>query len=110
MRECVRQVDIRRLIQVNRQFHFRIFSLSPNGLILEEVRRLWSMIEPLMWSKFERAEDRASTLVEHDRLIAALVARDRTRCAAELEHHRYSAESGLPIELPGVVVEMPEAS
>ncbi|MBC7377556.1 MAG: hypothetical protein H7346_09005, partial [Burkholderiaceae bacterium] len=43
----------------------------------------------------------------HDRLIAALVARDRARCAAELEHHRYSAESGLPIELPGVVAEMP---
>lgn len=107
MRECVRSVDIRGLIQANRQFHFRIFNLSPNTLILEEVRRLWSMIEPSMWTKFDRADDRAKTLVEHDRLIAALAAHDRARCAAELEHHRYSAEDGLPIELPGVVDDLP---
>ncbi len=102
MRECVKAVDIRRLIEVNRQFHFRIFNLSPNALILEEVRRLWSMIEPSMWTKFERADDRAKTLMEHDRIIAALASRDRVRCVSEMEHHRYSAEDGLPIELPGV--------
>lgn len=107
MRQCVKAPDIRRLIEVNRQFHFRIFSQSPNTLILEEVRRLWSMIEPSMWTKFERADDRAKTIVEHDRLIAALAARDRARCAAEMEHHRYSAEDGLPIELPGVEDDLP---
>jgi DNA-binding GntR family transcriptional regulator len=110
MRDCVKQADVRRLIQVNRQFHFRIFTLSPNTLILEEVRRLWSMIEPSMWTKYDRPDDRAKTVVEHDRLIAALAAHDRARCAAEMEHHRYSAESGLPIELPGVVAEMPVAN
>ena len=31
----------------NRQLHFRMFSLSLNDLILEEVRRLWAMAEPL---------------------------------------------------------------
>ena len=106
MRECVEVPDIQRLIELNRQFHFRIFSLSPNHLILEEVRRLWSMIEPSMWTKFERADDRVETLVEHDRLIAALAARDRQRCANELEHHRYSSDYGLPMELPGVVPDM----
>lgn len=107
MRECVKSVDTRGLIQANRQFHFLIFNLSPNKLILEEVRRLWSMIEPSMWRKFDRADDRAKTLLEHDRLISALAARDRARCAAELEHHRYSAEDGLPIELPGVGDDLP---
>lgn len=107
MRQRVRERDVSGLIQINRQFHFLIFNLSPNNLILEEVRRLWSMIEPSMWSKFDRAEDRERTLAEHDRLIAALTARDRVRCAAEMEHHRYSAESGLPIELPGAVPDMP---
>jgi DNA-binding GntR family transcriptional regulator len=102
MREAVGQGDVRTLIDVNRRFHFRIFSLSPNGLILEEVRRLWSMVEPSMWTKFNRAEDRAKTLDEHDQLIAALEARDRSRCVSEMERHRYSAEFGLPIELPGV--------
>lgn len=105
MRQAVRQVDILTLIDLNRRFHFGIFSLSPNGLILEEVRRLWSMIEPSMWTKFERADDREKTLQEHDRLIAAMEARDRSRCVTEMERHRYSAESGLPIELPGVDAE-----
>jgi DNA-binding GntR family transcriptional regulator len=45
--------------------------------------------------------------LEHDRLISALAARDRARCTAELEHHRYSAEDGLPIELPGVGDDLP---
>lgn len=107
MRECVKQPDISRLIQVNREFHFRIFSLSPNSLILEEVRRLWSMVEPSMWTKFARADDREKTLVEHDRLLDALKARDRQRCVAEMEHHRYSAEYGLPMELPGLMPDLP---
>lgn len=107
MRECVEQPDIRRLIQLNRQFHFLIFGLSPNNLILEEVRRLWAMLEPTMWGKFERLEDRRKTVAEHDRLAAALAARDRARCVAEMEQHRYSPESGLPIEMPGAVPDTP---
>lgn len=107
MHECSSRRDIQRLIQVNRQFHFQIFNLSPNNLILEEVRRLWSMTEPSMWGKFERTDDREKTLLEHERLIAALKARDRRRCVAEMENHRYSTESGLPIELPGAVPDTP---
>jgi len=101
MRAAVKAGDVPQLIELNREFHFRIFSLSPNTLIMEEVRRLWSMIEPSMWNKFDHAEGRESTLIEHDRLIVALAARDRSRCVAELVRHRYSQESGLPIELPG---------
>lgn len=107
MRECVLKQDVSRLIECNRKFHFAIFELSPNSLIVEEVRRLWSMVEPSQWRKFDRAEDREKTLVEHDQLIAALIACDRPRCTAELERHRYSTEWGMPIELPGAVPEMP---
>ena len=101
MRAAVKATDVRQLIQLNRQFHFRIFSLSPNTLIVEEVRRLWSMAEPLMWSKYDHADSRERTLVEHDRLIVALAARDRSRCVSEMVHHRYSQESGVPTELSG---------
>ena len=57
MKACVQQGDVAGLIQHNRVFHFNIFCCSPNGLILEEVRRLWTMSEPLMWNKYDRAED-----------------------------------------------------
>ncbi len=101
MAEHVRASDIRRLIDLNRQFHFRVFNLSPHKLVLEEVRRLWAMAEPSMWIKFERADDRERTLVEHDRLIDALAERDRPRCIIELERHRYNVGASLPVPLPG---------
>lgn len=107
MRKSSAAGDLRSLIELNRQFHFRMFSLSPNNLILEEVRRLWAMAEPLMWNKYERADDRARTLDEHARLLDALAARDRARCIWEMEQHRYSAEFGVPIELPGAVPDLP---
>jgi len=82
------------MIQLNRQFHFAIFSLSPHHLILDEVKRLWALVEPLLWLKFEQREAREQTLREHESLIAALQARDIARCTAEMKQHRY------PILLP----------
>lgn len=76
-------------MQLNRQFHFSIFSLSPHGLILEEVTRLWALVEPLLWIKLGQPEAREQTLHEHDALIAALQARDMARCTAEMQQHRY---------------------
>jgi DNA-binding GntR family transcriptional regulator len=102
MKQCVQQGDVASLIQYNRDFHFRIFSHSPNALILEEVRRLWTMSEPLMWNKYERAQDQQTTLIEHDSLIDALAARDRARFAREMEHHRLSPNLGLSTGTPGL--------
>lgn len=95
MAGCVRGADIRGLIELNREFHFRIFSLSPQKLVLEEVGRLWAMSEPSMWIKFERADDRERTLLEHDRLLDALAERDRPRCVMELDRHRHNVGAGL---------------
>lgn len=102
MRHCVRQDDVAGLIQLNRDFHFTIFCHSPNGLILEEVRRLWAMSEPLMWRKYDRDEDRQNTLIEHDRLIDALHKRDLALFAKEMEHHRLNPSLGLTTGTPGV--------
>lgn len=102
MKRCVRQGDVAGLIQLNRDFHFSIFCHSPNRLILEEVRRLWAMSEPLMWRKYDRAEDRQTTLLEHDRLIEALVKRDLALFAQEMEHHRLSPSLGLTTGTPGI--------
>jgi DNA-binding GntR family transcriptional regulator len=106
MSALVRAGDIRGLIEHNRQFHFHVFSLSPNHLILEEVRRLWAMAEPLMWNKFDQAASRVRTLQEHERLLDALAAQDRARCVIEMERHRYSTEAGVPLERPGALSDL----
>ena len=103
MKQCVQSSDVAGLIQHNRDFHFSIFCHSPNTLILEEVRRLWTMSEPLMWNKYDRPEDRHNTLLEHERLVEALAAHDRQRFAQEMEHHRMSPSLGLSPDTPGLV-------
>lgn len=89
MREHAAPAETWALIQLNRQFHFTIYSLSPHKLILDEVKRLWVLTEPLLWIKFEHPDAREQTLLEHDRLIAALQARDLERCTSEMTRHRY---------------------
>ena len=102
---CVDAADNQQLIELNQQFHFAIFGLSPNRLIMDEVARLWALIEPGMWDKFDTHAQRLQTWMEHERLIQALAEQDRVACVAQMEQHRYSPEAGLPIELPGVVIE-----
>jgi DNA-binding GntR family transcriptional regulator len=105
MQHCVDAADIQQLIEWNQQFHFAIFGLSPNRLIMDEVVRLWALIEPGMWDKFDTQAQRQQTLIEHEQLIQALAEQDRAACVAQMEQHRYSPEAGMPIELPGVVIE-----
>ena len=105
MQRCVDAADTQQLIELNQQFHFAIFGLSPNRLIMDEVARLWALIEPGMWDKFDTQAQRMQTLIEHERLIQALTEQDRAACVAQMEQHRYSPEDGMPIELPGVVIE-----
>ena len=105
MQRCVDAADNQQLIELNQQFHFAIFGLSPNRLIMDEVARLWALIEPGMWDKFDTQAQRLQTLMEHERLIQALTEQDRAACVAQMDQHRYSPEDGMPIELPGVVIE-----
>jgi DNA-binding GntR family transcriptional regulator len=105
MQRCVDAADTQQLIELNQQFHFAIFGLSPNRLIMDEVARLWALIEPGMWDKFDTHAQRQQTLLEHERLIQALTEQDRAACVAQMDQHRYSPEDGMPLELPGVVIE-----
>src|SRR5882672_1526105 len=42
MRECVYAADWTPLVRLNREFHLKIYELSPSRLILDEVKRLWA--------------------------------------------------------------------
>src|SRR5690606_4157667 len=39
------------IIELNREFHLVIFSLSPHTLILDQVRRLWDLAAPYLYEK-----------------------------------------------------------
>lgn len=97
MRRHAAAYDWRALMQCNREFHFRTFVLSPDVLILDEVRRLWTLADPLIATKLATPEASARTVVEHDAIIDALAARDRALCLATMQAHRSSSN---PLPMP----------
>ena len=101
MKKCATAPDWTPLVALNREFHLRIFSLSPYRLIVGEVQRLWSMAEPFIATKMSLPEARVQTVAEHARVLDALRKRDRALCLAQMAAHRASTSSGLPPELPG---------
>ncbi|CAN5516225.1 GntR family transcriptional regulator [soil metagenome] len=88
MHACINTSDWTPLIALNREFHFRIFDLSPNKLILGEVARLWALADAHIAARFVHPGLRAQTVAEHDEIITALAAQDRVASLAALNRHR----------------------
>jgi DNA-binding GntR family transcriptional regulator len=95
MRETVRKPDWTQLSTLNRDFHFAIYALSPDHLILAEVQRLWSLADPFVLVKFENMEARARTVDEHEEIVDALQAQDRAAFRRAMDHHRTSSMQGV---------------
>ncbi len=101
MKKCATALDWTPLVALNREFHLRIFSLSPYRLIVGEVQRLWSMAEPFIMTKMSLPEARVKTVAEHAQILEALRKHDHALCLSQMAAHRASTSSGLPPELPG---------
>jgi len=95
MRDASVAHDWIRLMHLNRDFHFQIFGLSPEHLILDELRRLWGLAEPLFAQKLAHPEAAEKTVLEHDALIDAIEAKDRAACLNALNVHRNSSVPAL---------------
>jgi DNA-binding GntR family transcriptional regulator len=84
--------DFYALAEANRGFHFLLYSQSPLYLVLAEVERLWNLSEQYRALYFYRTEAQQKIIEEHERIIEALRADDRARCAEILNAHRRAAE------------------
>ena len=99
MRECATADDWTPLVRLNREFHLLIYSHSPYRIILEEVKRLWSLADTFIATKMADRDARLRTVQEHDRLIETLDQRDYALCLAAMEAHRASTATGLRPEI-----------
>jgi DNA-binding GntR family transcriptional regulator len=95
MRGYAEAEDWTPLLAINRAFHFKIFSLSPWKLMLNELQRLWTLADPLIAGKLWLVEARRRTIAEHEQLIAALRRRDRQECMTALDQHRSGTRAAL---------------
>jgi DNA-binding GntR family transcriptional regulator len=91
MRSATQAHDWIGLMQLNRDFHFQIFGLSPDRLILDELKRLFTLADPLIAQKLANPASAMRTLTEHDAILDALERADRDACQARMADHRDSS-------------------
>jgi DNA-binding GntR family transcriptional regulator len=92
MRRAAAEGDTPKVLQDNREFHFRILGLSPQRLILREVERLWSISDAYrtVYHYSHAGEDRIFR--EHDELLNGLASRDIEMCIYWSNRHRGQLE------------------
>jgi DNA-binding GntR family transcriptional regulator len=79
----------------NQEFHFAIFRLSPRGLIVDEIERLWNLAAPYHAMYLYSPDGRRAILTEHARMIDALSAGDNARLVALMDDHRHGSQTHL---------------
>jgi len=84
--------SIARMLTANRQFHFALFGMSPLGIVLHEVERLWQLSESYRAGYLWLPETRTRIIAEHDAMIEALAAYDLDRLVETAEQHRSASE------------------
>jgi DNA-binding GntR family transcriptional regulator len=93
--------DLSRVSELNTRFHFLIFRLSPQNMILDELERLWTIATPYIATKLTLPQARLRTVKEHGRILKALRARRRSQVVEELARHRYQRSELKSVNLPG---------
>ncbi|QBR04105.1 GntR family transcriptional regulator [Paraburkholderia pallida] len=101
MRAIAASADWTPLVRLNREFHMSIYALSPYKIILEEVKRLWTMADSFIATTMSDTRARVQTVKEHDQLIASLAAHNRTSLFAAMDVHRASTAGDLS---PGILM------
>ncbi|HEX3426605.1 MAG TPA: GntR family transcriptional regulator [Acidimicrobiales bacterium] len=84
--------DLHGMIEYNRTFHFSLLELGGMPIVLDEIRRLWSMSESYRVFHFVDDTTQAGTLVQHREMIDALRKGDIPRLVRLSKEHRQTGE------------------
>jgi DNA-binding GntR family transcriptional regulator len=80
--------DVAGELAANRRFHFAILAAPGNPHAMRMIRMLWDSTEAYRALYYNSPEERDRSLEAHERILAALRARDADRLVAELDAHR----------------------
>jgi DNA-binding GntR family transcriptional regulator len=87
-------------LALNREFHFQIFSLSPNSIMVDELERLWRLAQPYIASRMISSESRRQRVEEHADIVDRIAARDLAGLLAATHRHRVpSPARNAPVEV-----------
>jgi DNA-binding GntR family transcriptional regulator len=98
--DAVGSGDVAQTLSANRRFHFAIFDAPDQPHLLKLIRTLWDSTEAYRALYYNTAAERSAAVDAHDRIVAAVQARDADALVAELDAHRASALDALARILP----------
>jgi DNA-binding GntR family transcriptional regulator len=90
-RECVdaaAEGDVTAELDANRRFHFALLETPDQVHTLRLIRLLWDSTETYRAMYYNAPEGRSEAIDAHDRIVAAVRARDAETLIAELDAHR----------------------
>ena len=83
--------DVAAELAANRRFHFAILESPDHPHVLRLIRLLWDSTEAYRAMYYNSPAERTRSVDAHDRIVAAVLARDPDRLVAELDAHRRRA-------------------
>lgn len=89
--DAARAGDVAAELAANRRFHFAILAAPGRPHVLRLIRLLWDSTEAYRALYYNSPAERDASVAAHDRILAALKARDADRLVAELDAHRERA-------------------
>ena len=93
--------DVAAELAANRRFHFGIFDGGGRPHTLRVIQSLWDATEAYRAMYYNSPKERRASNDAHDRILAALDARDADRLVTELDAHRERALTVLRAALGG---------
>jgi DNA-binding GntR family transcriptional regulator len=82
------------IVDLNHEFHRVLWDLSTENLISREVQRIWPLADTYIARGYSRPDQRRTAVDYHDRIIAAIAARDRAALQAVSSDHRRTTLAG----------------
>jgi DNA-binding GntR family transcriptional regulator len=87
--------DSAETVALNHEFHFAIFALSPNSIMVDELERLWRLAQPYMVTRMIAPESRRMRVQEHASIIDRIAAHDQAGLMDAYRGHRESPHDGV---------------
>jgi DNA-binding GntR family transcriptional regulator len=100
LRNAIEAQSINQMLEANRRFHFKIFSLSKMGLVQNYLEQLWHLSESYRATYLWLRETRERIVNEHDLMMERLEAKDFEGLVRAADEHRSHAEARVVELLP----------
>jgi DNA-binding GntR family transcriptional regulator len=95
---------------LNRDFHFAIFRMSPLGLLVRELERIWTWALPYHEVYLHTEEGRKRVEAEHAEMVRAVADQDHDEIIRLMNLHRGGASQQMSFLLEGAGVASPKSA